>query len=317
MRPILLILAVAATQLGGCLGDDAPVGSASVAPPASDDARLPVDDAGRLAALHEVAAPAWSVGDSWRFTSTDGTTGTLVVVAASSSTYTLATDEPTLASYDAVFDVSYIGAIRATDLAGAQQGSPVKFFDFPLSNGKTWTAAWDGLEVELTATARADGGFDIAGTAAGAPYVAYDYTPSLKWWSHLDFDGYGIKVSEHRSNWTGSYVVATAETLLELGTGGAPAGAFAVAEGQTSVLLATAGASQAVLRARAIVDPAGQPFLGDGDDVTFSPNPWTEWGVLTLPPTPGEWRIAMPTAQDPSGWWSAEIHQVAVASASL
>lgn len=325
-----IVLALAATLVAaGCIGPDDAVESAGV-----DEAAgaLPLDAVAALAKAIDrnasLDAPAWRVGDAWTVESSgvaDGERATLVVVAAEGSSYQLQSTSEQMATFDAMFDVSYLGRIRASDLAGHQQDQPVQFFSFPLAHGKAWTAQWDGLEISLTAgfspgiptPLGPQPGFVIQGTTAdGQPYVEYDYVPALRWWSHLHFaEGYGIKVTAVSENWTGQYATATAQTLLTLGPGSPPGGTFTVAEGQTTVALTLMGYAEAHARAVALVDPDHGERMGPA--VTHSATPAGGFEVYTFPAKPGQWKLAAPTAHHPNGFFAVHAQQVAVAKATL
>lgn len=328
MRPRagLASFVVLAAALAGCMGSD------DMAPTARDEpldsALVPsvsVDAVTGATANASAEAPVWNVGDAWAI-STSGTGESerafLVVAAAGSDAYTLATTSERMAGFDAMFDVSYVGKIRASDLAGHQQGEPVKYFDFPLADGKTWTAKWDGFDVALTATKKGDG-FAIVGAVDGAAYVEYDYAPDMKWLTHIHFlqGDYGFKVERLQSNWTGVLATATAKVIYEsapLAPIGSPgAGSFTVDEGQTFAMVTLAGGGSQWARAFTLVDPAGQPYststIGNAETEAMGPR-----GVYLqeqLPATPGEWRIAAPSVHDPTGAFFVTIHEVAVASA--
>ena len=326
MRLLAVLLAV---LLGaGCIGQDAPTDvstaskeGASLDPAVIVDPTSMLED-GALPAGAD-AAPVWAVGDAWAIRTGDGETeesSFLVVTEASPDSSTRATTSDTLAGYDAMFDVSYVGKVRARDLAGHQQGEPIQYFDFPLADGKTWTTKWDGFDIALAAkkTAR---GFDITGTRDGEPYVTYDFVPEMKWWSHLQFAaGYGLHVDRLAPGWAGELAQATASVVFEMGPA-APiaspgAGAFTIDEGQTMAMVTIAGGGQMWARALQFVDPSGAPHMTDIQnfevaDAAAAPNGY--FYQEPLPPTPGEWHVAAPTLHDPSGSGFVTVHQVAVA----
>lgn len=264
-----------------------------------------------LEALVVAEAPAWARGDAWSIVPEggEGEAGTLVVTAAESDHYVLATTDEQAAAYDALHDISYLGRIRASDLAGHQGGQPVQFFSFPLTDGKTWQATWDGLPVTLKATwnpamqtsVGIHPGFAIEGRAGEEPFVKYDYVPMLKWWSHLSFaNGYGFKVQRVHVDWTGDVVFGEAKTLLERKEGLPNVASFTVEEGQSFVSVALAGSSQAWARALVLVDPAGQPYRSQGP--TASAGSGDVRTEERLPPTPGEWRVASPVVHAEGGF---------------
>lgn len=316
--------------LAGCVGSEVPAADPArsaegldvsvVADPVSEDGAPPVD-------APMLGAPVWLVGDAWSVMSVGGaedSAETLVVTSATPDSYTIETTGESTAGYDAMFDVSFIGKIRARDLAGHQQDQPVQFFDFPLEDGKTWVTAWDGLEVTLMAK-KAARGFDITGTVDGEPYVTYGYDPALKWWPKLEFaGGYGIRVEKLVSGWTGELKTATAKVVFESGPAAPVAtpgsGSFTIDEGQAFGMVSATGAGTAWVRGFWLIDPSGTSYftgnttnvetmdpetVGQSDDFGYSER---------IPAMAGEWRILAPTLHDPSGWGSVTVHQVAIAS---
>lgn len=321
MRFLALLLAFAV--LAGCMGKEEPVSGAStsggaVQPDVIVDPTSMLDPSAPAGAAGEVLAPLWNVGDAWSMRTADGESAFLVVTQAGPDSYTIGTTSDQMASYDAMFDVSYLGKMRARDLAGAQGDQAIQYFDFPLKDGKTWTTTWDGFEVALAATKTARG-FDIVGTRDGEPYVTYDFVPELKWWSKLQFaEGYGITIDKLQSAWSGEIATATAETIFE-STVGAPvgdpgSGTFTVGEGQSLVVLTTHGGGMIWARALRLFDPSGQPYTTTASDFMLSDvnNQPSYTEQETLPPTPGQWTVVGASVHDPSGWGIVMVRQAAV-----
>lgn len=318
-RGLVLALLALTLPLAGCLGgDDAPTAQRVLD---AGDAKVPLPDGGPDAAAGD--APVWSPGDAWSVVPQgDGETepSVLVVTAADAEGYTLSTTSGSTAGYDALYDVSYLGRIRASDLAGSQQGQPVQFFSFPLADGKTWQTTWDGKTVFLTATwvpamstsAGIHPGFAIEGKDGEETYVKYDYVPMLRWWSHLSFaNGYGFEVVRVHANWSGSYLAAEATVLLDR-TSPAPVASpfaepFTVEDAPGFVSLAISGDASLHARAITVLDPAGQPF---------PMNPVAQAGSgevameQQLPATPGGWHVASPMAHAPDGGFRLLVRQV-------
>jgi hypothetical protein len=317
-RALVLALLVLTLPFAGCLGgDDAP--TAERAGPAADAV---TPSPGADDAPPSADAPVWSVGDAWSVVPQgDGETepSTLVVTAADREGYTLSTTSGSTAGYDALYDVSYLGRIRASDLAGSQQGQPVQFFSFPLTDGKTWQAQWDGKTITLTATwkpamptsAGIHAGFAIEGLDGEAPYVKYDYVPMLRWWSHLSFaSGFGFQVQRVHTDWAGAYLRAEAATLLDK-TSAAPvaspfAESFTVEDAPGFVSLALSGAASRRAHTLVVLDPAGQP--AETGSANVGEGPLAE--EMQLPSTPGEWRVLLPMAHAPDGSFHLLVRQV-------
>ena len=325
MRSVLIL--VAAIVAAGCIGPSEPVETASVDPAKvlTDALTPPAPGLDRNAS---VEAPEWRVGDAWTIDSSgagESERATLVVVAADSGSYQLRSTSEQMATFDAMFDVSYVGRIRASDLAGHQQDQPVKFFDFPMRDGSAWSATWDGIEVSLRAGFQPaiatpmgpQPGFVIQGTTPdGATYVEYDYVPALKWWTHIHFaEGYGFKVTGTAANWTGTYAVGTAKELLRLASGGPPGGVFTVDADQTFVTMTTIGFAEAHARALVLVDPENNEHGGAFHEA--SPAPSGVFDVRTFPAKAGQWKVAAPVVHHPHGGFATTFQQVAIQKLAL
>lgn len=175
-------LALALLALAGCVGEG---GSATTAPPAggASGAGAP---GGPHAGMGGLMPPVLKVGDWWNFTSPAGA-HSYVVSADSGSDYVLDTDSQDFAFYDARFDISMLGTMRKSDLAGSQGSGRVEFLQWPLHDGRSWATTWDG--VKLTVTAKVEG--DVARLTGaredGTPYVTYIYSNRTRWFTGIDF----------------------------------------------------------------------------------------------------------------------------------
>lgn len=307
--------------LAGCVGDASTGTSSASLEPGDVVADATVSEA----LLDPGSVPRWNVGDAWSITSHGfgEENSVLVVTAATSDAYTLSTTSEQAASFDAIFDVSYIGQIRSGDLAGSQQGAPILYYSWPLAEGKTWTTTWDGLAVTLTATADPAGGFLIVGTADGTDYVHYDYDPELKWWSHLEFvrEGYGMTIGRLETGWTGEIATAVAEEVYASSPAAPVAspntGAFTIAEGQTFGMITLAGGGAQWARGFQLIDPAGKPHPAGIDTFEADGAGMNVEYQEQIPPTPGEWRILSPAVHDPTGGFALTVHQVAVSKVQV
>lgn len=136
-------------------------------------------------------APTWDVGDWWNFTGPFGGFD-YVVSAADGEDYTIDTAQAGLAWFDAQFDVSTMGPVRKSDLAGSQGSTRVQFFDFPLLDNKTWPMMFDEGQGggQLTVTAKrldAEAYEMTARFPNGTAYVSYVYDNETEWFRELDF----------------------------------------------------------------------------------------------------------------------------------
>jgi hypothetical protein len=327
MRLVAAVVLVA--LLGGCVTQDPPppdpsVAAAAIVPGAAAGPPAPLN------ATSSVDVPKWALGDAWFIdTQNQGSNenAILAVVGADPSAYSLATTSQTMASFDASFDVSYIGKIRASDLAGSQHDQAVQFFSFPLTEGKAWKTQWDQQTISLSAAFAPSiatplgpqPGFVITGQdASGKTYVTYDYVPALAWWTHLDFGSYGFKVTGVRHNWTGAYAVATSKTLLTLSTAApvadTPAGTFTVDAGQTSLLLTIIGHAGPFARALVLLGPDHQPVTTKSPNYEASATPMALFVTEALAPTPGQWTVLAPDAHDQAGGFKLEVRELTVSS---
>lgn len=344
LRPIFLASMTLVAGLAGCLsGEDAPAATApgqgetlaaGIADPSAlaDDVEALADMLANDPANATVAAPVWSVRDAWTFTTGspggESASNTFVVTAASGTTYTLAPTATESAVYDALFDVSFIGPTRASDLAGSQHGTAVKFFDFPMADGKSWTTTWDGFELQVTAKAnpRIDTprgpqpGFDIvASLPDGSAHVTYNYVPAVKWWTTIIFsEGWGHTLTEFKQNWTGVAYTPVAKQVFSLAPVGpathTPGQQFTVDEGQAVLAIVLMGHTEHQARAITLVDPNHAPVpLPGGEDVMVDPATRSEFRVDMIDaPAPGQWGIAMAMAHEPDGFMMVAGHQVAL-----
>lgn len=198
-RAWTLLLCVA-FLLSGCLEDSSDPGQ----DPSMDDG--PDDDG-------TTEAPEWSLGDHWNYESPTGTF-TLVASGEQGGDWILDSTSPDLALFDAMFDISYVGPISKTDISGQQDGTRVKFFDFPLEDGKQWSTTWDGESVSVTATLEEDGRYRMEGVTSSGPHVEYVYDPEVgffreatwyggdpdgeDWYMRLSGSGEGFSGTLHR-----------------------------------------------------------------------------------------------------------------------
>lgn len=176
MRSLPVLVMLAAAALAGCTDDGSSSGAAGDGDASSD-------------AL--VIAPTWDIGDSWTFENTgpDGETSvmSLVVTGEEGGDYIIDTNEPTVAYFHAQMDISYLGEVRKSDLAGSQGSDRVRYFDFPLEDGKAWSTSWDGLTVDVEVTDVAGGTVSLAATTGGRAFADYTYSVDDRFMGEIDF----------------------------------------------------------------------------------------------------------------------------------
>lgn len=212
---ILVVAASLVLLLAGCSGPPAAAPSSTL----PDGSVVAAGDKG-------VAAPEWAVGDWWNFTGPFGGFD-YVVSAADGDDYTIDTGARSLAWFDARNDISTMGPVRKSDLAGSQGQTRVQFFDFPLKDNKTWTMTLDEGQGggELKVTAKRTGADTFQMTARfdnGTAYLSYTYSNKTKWFTEIDFkDGQGgsafkVALARHGKGFSGDLVRWDFTTVVEV-----------------------------------------------------------------------------------------------------
>jgi hypothetical protein len=183
----IALLVAAAVLLAGC----------SDAPPASDAGTgSPGPHMGHDGGTH-LLAPEWTLGDWWTWTSPqiDGPY-TSVVAGDEGGDWLMATDHDSIAWFDARFDIASLGQVRKTDLAGSQGSTRVEFFQFPLTQGRSWTTTWDGLTMAIKVLSVADGVASLeAKRPDGTLYALYTYRDNHGYFGQMTYyDAAGSEV---------------------------------------------------------------------------------------------------------------------------
>ncbi|MFA5943327.1 MAG: hypothetical protein WC876_02550 [Candidatus Thermoplasmatota archaeon] len=288
------LLLVPMLLLAGCAGSDASTddGSPAVSPGAN----------GEHDVLTHILAPEWAIGNYWTLQSPQGGTFTHVVSGEAGDDWTMDTDNPDIAFFDAQGDISFLGKVRKADLAGSQGSSRVEFLRFPLQANLTWTTSWDGAPTTISVVKVADGKADLKATRAdGTTYADYTYSDKAGYFSRFVFyDATGTAVGFEWSLQTsgaafGSPLVRWSLTELFAFHGAIPAGqggTFLVDPGFTDVYLSTALNCTAGAVTIAIGPPTGPaenrgfsgvgpcPLLVVDDYAVSAPTAAEQWGVL-------------------------------------
>lgn len=181
MRALLALLLLLGTGLAGCSDG----GSPGDGGPATGDG-----GAGTGPAVAEIAAPEWQVGDFWTLESPQQESGpfTHVVSGDAGDDWVVDTDSRDTAYFDARFDISFLGKVRKSDLAGSQGSARVEFLRFPLRQDLNWTTTWDGEAMALHAADVRDGRATIqARRADGTLYADYTYDSRAGYFSRFAF----------------------------------------------------------------------------------------------------------------------------------
>lgn len=157
--------------------------------------------------------PTWRVGNGWVWDSPQIGTYTYVVSAADATTYTMDTDNAGVAFFDARGDISTLGTIRASDLAGSQGATAVEFFKFPLKANMTWSTTWDGLTVSVRVVSMdAETAKLEARRSDDVLHAAYTFDNRTGYFGELNFYdqngtlSFGSKVTSHVPNFSGDLI---------------------------------------------------------------------------------------------------------------
>lgn len=271
VRTWLISLTLIVTALAGCSDDgggdhddsllsDDPCADATAADAegfCGQDAVL--DDAGvrdlrnDLTAEDTLKAPKWQVGDVFEQhmyfgkADTAGSHIQTMVIDDAGDCYTIATSDQEAARSESVYDYPILGCIGKQSLETSAFGTDWSWmYEFPLKDGKSWTATIESIinwntysfrtfevtfDVEYDAaidTPKGDyPGFWITGTTAdGEKLLYYNYVPAVGWFSHFwiyDLDSADdpddiMFHSMSMGTWkgyTGEYYLDESETLVD------------------------------------------------------------------------------------------------------
>lgn len=357
IRPALVFVAssMVFAALAGCLGGASNEADAAADVPTQDSLLNPdlkgddlaeeVAQTLEITAESEVPAPLWTVGEYWTFDTVfseslggGSLTSSVVVAFADGDSYTLLSDSRDAAMFEAMFDLPFFGDFDKATLDTTFGGVPFKYYDWPLSEGKSWTAEFDpGFEApepytfhaafmpEIPTPAGALPGYDIHGIDPD-DFVAfqYDYVPALHWFNHvywfneefpndLSKADVHLMVTDHGFNWRGELITFAQELALEKFwamdptmqmqstpvTTEPPVETFTIAEGATDVGgLWFAGACDGATVLQ-LESPSGNKL-----DVrkTVAPNP-----ADGVPPVTCEFEFDFVDTPAEVGQWSARI----------
>ncbi len=138
-------------------------------------------------------APTWGLGDWWTYDLPGLGQITWVVTDDQGSEWTLDINDPQMAFFHAAFgEVSTVGAISKRDLDGSQEQGPVHFFDFPLTENKTWSITWDDESWIARGHFHGDGTYRVTATSDSGAVRTYGYSPTTQWLTSMEaFDANG------------------------------------------------------------------------------------------------------------------------------
>lgn len=193
------------------------------ATPAADDAGAH-DAHDGTAVANVINAPQWEIGDWWTWSSMEGTMRTHAVSGESAGDWVVDTDDADFAFFNARSDISMMGKIRKSDLAGSQGADRVEFFRFPMQAHMNWTTTWDGAMTHIHVAEVADGVASIeAARHDGTNYADYTYDSKTENFGAVAFynaDGteiaYESRVTASGSKFTGALVRWDLDVVVDL-----------------------------------------------------------------------------------------------------
>jgi hypothetical protein len=185
------------------------------------------------------------VRDWWTFESPFGPS-TYVITGDQGGDWFFDTDNQDTAFFNAQTDISRLGPVRKSDLAGSQGGDRVDFFHWPPTENETWDTQWDYQPVTITTVEVTNTTATYEATNATGLVYRYVYDSEVEWFAIIESFapdgtvGFTFEHSDHGSNYTGEVYRWTLEDLYEFeGTGPMQAGVdnVAVPAGMTDLWL--------------------------------------------------------------------------------
>lgn len=207
-----LLLLVA--PLSGCVGTG---GGGGTTPTNASEAGTAPGSSGQ----ETLEAPTWSIGDHWTYTGGGFGETTWVVTGDEGRDWIVHTTNEQVAFLDARTDVSFLGEVRKSDLAGSQGDDRVEYFDWPLEAGKTWTTTWDGVEREITVDRVEDRIAHLTARQEGRLAVEYTYDSaaghmgSFTFYDENGTETASAELMDGGSNFTGTAVSWTLERVID------------------------------------------------------------------------------------------------------
>lgn len=228
-----------------------------------------------------VLLPEWDVEQYWTYDlSANGSTigkSSFVVTSADGGDYILETNDKNVAYYDARFDITFLGEVRKSDLAGSQNGDRVEMFQWPLGADMTWTTTWDGLSLNMESMSMGPKQFHVMGhDDQGRMAVEYHYNGEVEWFEYMIFydvetgdEGFRLDLDGSGVDFDGTIYRYTIQDVEEFTVGPGSAQQAQRAFSEVDEIGLTIGAD-------CNGDPAGQILIGAGpvDDDQAMQLPW-------------------------------------------
>lgn len=237
--------------------------------------------------------PTWRVGDAWRVQFNEGDPICWMVVADVGEAYrqgVACEDGSEAIAVDlAVSRAPFVGTFtHEIEGIGDPDADATRWYDWPLSDGKSWTTTYGETDVSVSALL-VDGRFQLTMTYddGSSELARYDYDPALRWWSEIRFEsGYVFRVHERATAWSGPVAVATADLAALMSS--------QIVTGSTSVFTAGGDDDYIVLIAQRptnaveywdLTGPNGASRTDYAAPLARNPTSYYE----LIPATPGEW----------------------------
>lgn len=314
-RALLAALALALVA-AGCLGGGSETGSDP--DPGVGDGTDP-GGPGEDDEPQGFEAPRWGPGVWWEYNVTRGDETSSVVFAVqevSDDRYTLLANGTDHAARDAIEDLAYVGPVRTDDLAGLVDGEPVRFFEWPLQDGTTWTTTWNGVErtheartTRVTIPGGSLQGAEIESTAGDRTLATYSYAPAVGWFTRLELPQRNLtyELADAGFAYPGNLTRAEATPAAEFTSPAAGIGSFDVPGDAAAVALRLDGGGDQVSYDVSLTDPNGTrhahgPETCEGCQVRL---------LDLLEPVPGTWAAEAQLVSVPAGNLNATASIVA------
>ncbi len=318
LRKVLVAILLLTLATAGCVdtGKDLPSAQGETGNDPGGLASTPTDDPASEP-TPRYPAPRWSPGLWWTYelSGPDGTSNVTFAVAHSNATHHhVATTDARQAAYEAIFDLPYLGTVRAQDLAGVQEDHVTELFQWPLEDGRSWTTRWGRANVTVEATQRIVDtpvgprtGFTLTATEGdGTVHARYAYAPAAAWFTHLELPQRNVTYTLQEAGFGApeGLLEANATTALRLEPpGGAHAGTFDVPPDGRFVVPVGAGGGVLHTWQWVLTDPNGTAHRGEqapclgcgGFDATFLPGLTGSWQaeVSGGPPATGSYELTV------------------------
>lgn len=225
LRSVTALVMLLAIAFSGCVSDDSGVDAPAV--PAGD--AIPSTDAPLTDGPPTIDAPEWELAQWWTWHHEAGDFSadwTIVAAEDLGSAWHVAPDAVEPARFDAIYDWYVLGPMDTDTLSDEASGG-LQFYEFPLTDGKTWTSVFapGNRDWELEHTATYDPaietfqgpapGYRITATVDGSLFYEYDYVPELGWFSTLKNYVPAVESEERAGELDWTYTVTAAGTDYE------------------------------------------------------------------------------------------------------